>query len=71
MCFFKFKSAYFWEICFLFVKMRKLLMYSFQNYKHWYLSNTWEDKAVKGTVVNQASFQGGSLEVTLTVLFIL
>ena len=45
------------------------LVFNFQLYKHWYLINTWPDKAFKGTVVNLVllSLLKGALEITLTV----
>ena len=50
-----------------FVEKPQLKIISFQNYKHFYLMNTWSDNALKGTVVNQTlpSLHGDALDCFL------
>ena len=52
-----------------FAEKPQMKIISLKKQKHWYLINTWSEKAFKGTVVNRAlpSVDGGSLKITLTV----
>ena len=53
----------------LFAEKPQVKINSLKKHKHWYLIQTWTDKAFKGTFVTRTlpSLQEGSLKITLAV----